>query len=180
MAPRVDLRKRLADPGFTPSIRDAEALAEMLAEDDDTAELASRALVRIGAPLVPKAIALAEKAAPRVKARLVRVIGRLSSPEVAPFLLRAAEDADPKTRRNALGELGRVRSTAAEDALLRAWETETSAPVLKTIASSLGKMGSPRALEALRARAPSAGAAGDDPELVKKVARATQMLARDT
>ncbi len=151
----------------------------MLGEDDDTAELASRALVRIGPALAPRAIGLAGNAAPRVRARLVRVIGRLSAPEVAPFLLLAAEDADPKTRRNALGELGRVRSQGAEDTLLRAWESETSAPVLKTIASSLGKMGSPRALEALRARAPSAGPAADDPELVKKVARATQMLARD-
>ncbi len=175
----MDLRKRLTDPGFTPSIRDTEALVEMLSEEDEPAELASRALVRIGAPLAPRAIALAEKVAPRVRARLVRVIGRLTAPEVAPFLLHAATDADPKTRRNALGELGRVRTKEAEDALLVAWGSETSAPVLKTIAQSLGRMGSPRALEALRARAPLAGTAGDDPELKKKVARATHILERE-
>ncbi len=151
----------------------------MLAEDDDTAELASRALVRIGPALAPRAVAMAAGAAPRVRARLVRVLGRLTAPEVAPFLLASVDDPDPKTRRNALGELGRVRTKEAEDALLRAWETETSAPTRKTIASALGKVGSPRALEALRARAPDAAAAAADPELAKQVARATHMLARD-
>ena len=152
----------------------------MLAEDEDTDELVSRALVRIGPALAPRAIALAEKAAPRVRARLVRVIGRLTSPDVAPFLLAASTDPDQKTRRNALGELGRLRTPEAEEALLHAWTTETNAPLLKTIASSLGKMGSPRALEALRAGTPREGAAAADTELQKQVARATQMLARDT
>ncbi len=149
----------------------------MLMEDDDTAELAMRALVRIGPKLAARAIAHAENAPPRVRARLVRVVGKLDVPESLPFLLRSATDEDPKTRRNALGELRRVQEKEqAEDALLAAWQKETNVPLLRTIAMSLGKIGSPRALEALRTRAPGADA---DAELTKAVSRATQTIARD-
>jgi 23S rRNA G2445 N2-methylase RlmL len=181
---RADLRQRLNDPGFTPSVRDAGALVELLAEDDeDSADLAARALARIGAPLAPRAVALAEAESthPRARARLVRVLGRLDAPEVLPFLLRAAKDDDNKTRRNALAALGRVRGDASERALLEAWQREVDAPILRTVATSLGKIGSRRALEALRAPPPATQVMqGEvDAELVKKVARASQMIARD-
>jgi predicted RNA methylase len=167
---------RLSDPGFTPSVRDTGALVELLAADEDTAELAERALVRLGAKGVGQAIARSESAPPRVRARIVRAMGRLDAPDVAPFLLRATHDDDAKTRRNALAALGRVRSAEAEEALLAAWRGETNGPILKTVAASLGKMGTPRALQALRARPPGIDV---DPELAKTLARASQMIARD-
>jgi 23S rRNA G2445 N2-methylase RlmL len=176
VAPRADLRNRLSDPGFTPSVKDTDGLVELLHEEEDVADRAERVLLRIGPKLAPRAIALAEKAAPRVRARLVRVAGRLDAPEIGAFLLRAAHDADPKTRRNALAALGRARTPEAEEALLDAWRTETNAPILKTIAASLGKLGTPRALDALRARPPGIDA---DPELAKTVSRASRTVARD-
>jgi 23S rRNA G2445 N2-methylase RlmL len=158
-------------------VKDTDGLVELLVEEEeDVADRAERVLLRIGPKLAPRAIALADKAAPRLRARLVRVVGRLDAPETASFLLRAAHDTDPKTRRNALAALGRARTPEAEEALLDAWRTETNAPILKTIAASLGKLGTPRALDALRARPPGIDA---DPELAKTVSRASRTIERD-
>ena len=171
------LARSLQDPGFTPSVRDAAALFEALASDDETREhAAERALVRLGPALVARAAEQVKSSEPALRARICRVVGKVDGPEAAAFLLGAMGDADPKTRRNAIVALGRVRTTAAELSLLEAWSQETRVEQLRSIAASLGKIGTPRALEALRARTHEDLG---DAELARILGRALTMLERD-
>jgi hypothetical protein len=87
-----DLRAKVADPGFTPSLRDAPALAQLLGDEDRTvASSAERALARVGAPVVARLATVAKEADAPVRAGIARLFGRMSGmseeSETLPWLL---------------------------------------------------------------------------------------------
>ena len=170
-----ELRAALERPGFTPALRDAQGLLELLGEAGRVAaEPLERALVRIGPPVVSRLLSSFPEAAPPLRGRLCRLLGRLAPGEVVvrELLLRALEDGDEATRRHAATALGQLREPEVEAALLRAWRSAGSDAFRRALAEALGKVGSTAALAALRAARP------EDPELARRVARAVLMLER--
>ena len=180
-APKVPLSTRVADPGFTPSARDLDALVDLLADDELTAAT-ERAIARLGPPAIAGLRARLGGAKPPLRARVVRAVARVgreaieqgqASAESAAILVEALGDGDAKTRRNAAIGLGHVPSDGAEDALVAAWNDDARVEMRRSIAASLGKIGSARVLPLLR------GAAGaDDPELARIADRAALMVER--
>jgi 23S rRNA G2445 N2-methylase RlmL len=178
----------VTDPGFTPSLRDIGRLVDLLA-DDDLAKHAERAIARAGAGAVPILRDRFVAEGPAFRAAVVRALGRFAGdPGARGVLLGALEDSDPKTRRNAAIALGRapagdpapdasVGAEAVERSLLAAWERDPRPEMRRSIAASLGKVGSARSLPVLRSALASAAAPGD-PELVRIAGRATLMIER--
>jgi len=170
------LSELVRDPGFTPRLRDVGAIVDLLV-DDELATAAERAIARVGPVALPVLRARLDGARGPSRARIVRAVGRLAAlnrgEEAVVVLLAALEDADPKTRRNAAIALGHVRAAGVEDALQRAWQSDERPEMRRTLAASLGKVGTPRALELLE---PATHAA--DPELARIAKRATWMIAR--
>jgi 23S rRNA G2445 N2-methylase RlmL len=171
--PPPTLLERIRDPGFTPRLRDVDALVDLLPDDDLTKD-ATRALGRLGgAALAPLQSRLDGAEAP-LRAHIVKAIGRLAPDEQAIRLMLAAlTDDDPKSRRNAAIALGHVPRPDVEDALLLAWDRDPRPEMRRTIAASLGKSGSARALPLLRE-----AAASTDPELARIGDRARVMVER--
>lgn len=170
-----ELQQALAKPGFTPALRDADGLLELLAgARRDEAEPLERALLRVGPSLAPRLLSSFPDAAPPLRGRLCRLLGRLApaDPAVRTLLLGALGDADEPTRRHAAAALGHLREPDVEAALLRAWSTAESVAFRRSLAEALGKVGSTAALAALREARP------EDPELARRVARAVLMLER--
>jgi predicted RNA methylase len=173
-----ELGSRVVDPGFTPSVRDLDVLVDLLA-DDERAVAVERAIARAGPVAFPTLVSRLRDAAPPVRGRIVRTLGRLAQAghtESRDLLLAALEDADPKSRRNAAIALGHAGGDGVEEALLRAWERDARPEMRRSIAASLGKVGGERALELLRAAA-TAGPS-DDPQLGPIARRAALMAAR--
>ncbi len=179
VAPRLDpaaLTARVRSRGFTPSVRDLPGLTALLeGADEDLATDVTRALVRIGAPLLAAlAPRLGEAPAP-ARPHLCRVVGRLAGedPRAAlDLLLPRLEDSDARTRRAAATALGKIDLPEVEPALLAAWARETSLPERRALAASMGKVGKGDALAAL-------GTVGaEDPELAKLAARSRLMIDR--
>ena len=80
---RADLAVRVADPGFTPSIKIVSSLIDLFRSDDeDVAKNAERAILRIEAQYasrVATATALAAASAERpARGRLAHLAGRLA------------------------------------------------------------------------------------------------------
>jgi 23S rRNA G2445 N2-methylase RlmL len=164
---------RLRDPGFTPSIRDVDALVELLA-DEALARAAERAIGRVGVAALDKLQARLASARPPIRGRIVRAIARLAKDErAAAILLETLEDADPKTRRNAAIALGHFDGEPIETALLRAWEADPRPEMRRSLAASLGKVGTTVALPLLREAARAI-----DPELARIAGRAALMVER--
>ncbi len=167
-----DLVGRLADPGFTPSVRGVGDLLDLLQADDDAlAKSAERAVLRIETQYAPRVAAelltrvkIAERPA---RGRLTHLAGRLvqnaRDPEgtLVQWLVEALADPDQKTRRAAARALGKAKpteaiETALSDALDRASGSGT-APTgsnkavdndKRALAFALGKVGG----EAARSR----------------------------
>src|SRR5262245_11107366 len=76
------LEDAIADPGFTPRLKDAPELIALLTAEDH-AEAAERALARIGAAVLPVLEAAALRSDVSTRVGLVRVIGRLAVAGVA-------------------------------------------------------------------------------------------------
>ncbi len=187
-----DLTSLLADPGFTPGQRHLRPLLDRLSGDDESAEHVSRVLLRAGPEVVDlvQARMVAPEMAPRVRARLVRLLGRLAlrpgatvkADVFGPWL----DDADLGTRRQAALALGKMPGAEVEGMLIARWRPEAPVAFLRSLAEGLGKVGGARARELLdrwaasgaiakgQPRSPSA----DDPELRRLVDRARVMLAR--
>jgi len=182
---RPPLEVAIADPGFTPSTRDLEALVDLLA-DDARAKNAERAIARLGPVALERLEARFEEARPPVRGRIVRVIGRLANDGTSPgsgrdrqerartSLVGALKDPDPKARRNAAIALGHANADGVEEALLQAWELDPRPEMRRSIAASLGKIGGGKALALLREEASRTA----DPQMGRIVERAVMMLER--
>jgi predicted RNA methylase len=163
--PDFELKTAIGDPGFSPRRADVPELLGLLAAEEPVARQAERALSRLGAAVHAQVLDDFRGAAPPLRGRLLRLIGRLARGEaggaLSPVLVAALADADAKTRRNAIIALGKLDPALALDPLLRAWDEEPPIEQRRSIADALGKLGDERALERLRAFA------GSDPELVR-------------
>src|SRR4029077_16089867 len=89
------------------------------------------------------------------------------------LLIGALDDSDAKTRRNAAIALGRRRGRGAEEALLRSWDRDARTEMRRSIAVSLGKVGSTRSLALLRDASRHA-----DAQLAQAAERAILMIER--
>ncbi|HTB74904.1 MAG TPA: HEAT repeat domain-containing protein [Polyangiaceae bacterium] len=172
-SPSTTWLERLRDPGFTPRLREVDALVDLLA-DEDLAKTAVRAIGRVGPAALGPLRSRLEAAGAPLRAHIVMAIGRfVPDPSAVAVLLAALEDADPKTRRNAAIALGHVARADVEDALIVTWDRDPRPPMRRTLAASLGKVGSGRSLPLLREAAGS-----DDPELARIASRARAMVER--
>jgi len=171
-----ELAQRLCDPGFTPRTADVDSIVSLL-EDDALARAAERAVARLRSPALPVLLARFERALPPARARILRIIGRIAaqdgSPPAIEALVRALDDRDPKTRRNAAIAIGHLPGHGVEGALLRAWTRDERPEMRRSLASSLGKIGSTRALALLQDAARS-----EDGDLVRVAERAIMMIER--
>lgn len=172
---------RVRQKNYTPSARDAAALLEALGTvaDDEAIDI-ERALLRTGALGLKLAAARLADAGPPLRGRLCRFVGRYAGPgperqDAGRLLLRLLDDPDDKTRRNAVIALGRVPRTEVpevEDALLAAWAKTARVDHRRSLAASLGKIGSERAQALLRELRT------DDPELRRIAEQALLTLER--
>ena len=111
-----DLPEAVKSAGFTPTLREADAIVALLGHGDEAvAKGAERALAELGDNLLPIALRHAPEAPPRVRARLCLIVGRVSPlpDEAIKYLIFSLNDADPKTRRNAAIALGKARGVCA-------------------------------------------------------------------
>jgi 23S rRNA G2445 N2-methylase RlmL len=170
-----NLAEAVKSSGYTPAARDGAELIALLANEDDEIALgAERALARLGEKLVGIAERSLKEAPPRVRARLCRAIARVAllGDAETKYLILALDDDDPKTRRNAAIALGKSRVDHVETALLTAWDREKRVDHLRSLAASLGKVGSEKALSRLRALPV------DDPALARIASQSILILTR--
>jgi 23S rRNA G2445 N2-methylase RlmL len=152
------------------------AILDLLAEDD-IADDAARALLRLGAMAVDPALRAFEGARAPLRGRLVDLLGDLARQghaveQVRAFLLACLHDADPKTRRNAVIALSHHEDPAVERALIDYWRREPRDDHRRSVARALGRVGAGASLAFLRmVRASS-------PELEGARAEALRMLER--
>lgn len=156
----AELASRIADPGFTPSVRTLRSLLDLVAGDDEgIARTAERAVLRIeaqyAARVAAETAARARAAERPARGRLTRLVARLVTEARDPdgialaWLLDALGDADPKARRAAARGLGNAtRSEKIESALARAFDQAEADDDRRVLAEALGKTGG----EAARAR----------------------------
>ena len=167
--PDFDLGKELAKPSFTPSVRDADALVELIVAGNDHAAAALGKLGEAGARAIAARIDGADDAG---RARLVGALGRLG--DTAAVLARFT-DASPRVRRAAALAAGKLGGDAARAALLARWEASDVTPdERRALAEALGKIGGGEALDRLRALD-----ARGDAELARRRDRALLMAERD-
>src|SRR6266850_1068310 len=102
-----DLAKELAKPSFTPSVRDAAALVELIVAGHDHAPAV---LARLGDPARAAIVARIAGADDAARARLVGALGRLGD---ATVLVEWLGDAAPRVRRAAALALGKLGGAAA-------------------------------------------------------------------
>lgn len=176
--PTADLRRSLADAGFTPGARHVPAVIAVLGGDDeDDALAAEKALARMGVPGAEAALSAVAAATPPLRGRLVRVVGRVAAVEPGPLvdrLVALLADDDLKASRNAILALGKIRDARVEEALLARWGVETRVPHRRSLADALGKIGSPRALAAL-----TEAEADVDAQVARLGARSRARITRD-
>jgi 23S rRNA G2445 N2-methylase RlmL len=175
------LHERVVETGFTPAVRDLDPLVDLLG-DDAIALSVERAIARVGSPAVPRLLARFDSSRPPIRGRIVRALARLGRDaqdrgrpieECARAILQALADPDPKTRRNAAIALAHVPAPDAELALHEAWRLDPRPEMRRSIAASLGKMGSEASLAVL-----TEASHADDAELSRIAERAVVMLKR--
>ena len=159
------IRAKLADLGYTPSVRDVPALVAYAAEPDADDKAVLRALVRIG-PALATAAATHVQTTPRVAPLLLRAIGKAGRQsgwkvaEVKRYFLPLLDSDEPRTRREAIVQLGKCCEVDAEleDLLLARLLNPHDDAERRALTDALGKVGSHKAYEALRASGHARGA----------------------
>jgi 23S rRNA G2445 N2-methylase RlmL len=147
---------------------------ERLGSDERAAKHAERALGRSGRHGAEAALSALPGAGMPLRARLVRVLGRLAAEggdAVRAALLAHVADPEPKVKKSAVIALGKIGGPGVETALVAAWP-EADLPLRRALAEALGKVGGPAARECLE------HAHSDDPELERLRVRALAMLGR--
>jgi SAM-dependent methyltransferase len=188
-APTFDLAAELGKPSFTPAVRDAPALVELVVEGDERAPGALAKLAGAASAAIAARIDSVDEAA---RARLVGALGKLGETDA---VIARMTDASPRVRRAAAGALGKLGGDAARAALLARWEAHDVTPdERRTLVEALGKVaarhtrrgdaagasgdagaGGDEILARLRALDP-----GDDAELARRRDRALLMIGRDS
>jgi 23S rRNA G2445 N2-methylase RlmL len=151
-----DLRNAVQSRGYRPARADVEALfARLAAADRDDAEVAERALARLGRSAADEASARFPAARAPERGRLCKLIGRIASEKddaaLRAFLLQALTDEDTKSRRNAIIALGKIGGPGVAEALRGRWEAEPTVELRRSLAAAYGKIGGAAALPILRA-----------------------------
>ncbi|MFO0679671.1 MAG: methyltransferase [Polyangiaceae bacterium] len=153
---KVRLRAAVDDAGYTPARKDADGLVALYDEDDDAlAKKVDVALSRLGEAAVAPAVDAFAGGSPRLRARVVRLMGRLEveASRRVDFLVTCLDDHDPRTRRIAVVALGKAGagSAKAEKALVDLAAVATkdggatgpdASALRRAIAEALGKIGS--------------------------------------
>jgi 23S rRNA G2445 N2-methylase RlmL len=171
-----DLRAAAADVTFTPGARDVGPLLDLAAVDEESADLAERALLRVGAKAGQAALDRCKEATAPVRGRLARIAGSIAAATgdvaLAERILGLLDDAEPKTRRNAIVALGKIAYPESEARLIAHYEKEERIDHKRSIVASLGKIGGARSHALL------AGIASEDPELSRITREALARLRR--
>jgi precorrin-6B methylase 2 len=165
-----DLAAQLAKPSFTPAMRDAPALVELVIAGD---ERATAALAKLAGAADSAILARIDGVDEAARARLVTALGRLG--ETAAVIARMT-DASPRVRRAAASALGKLGGDDARAALLARFDASDVTPdERRTLVEALGKLGDRDVLARLRALDP-----GSDAELARRRDRALLMIERDS
>lgn len=177
---RFDLRASVRDRGFTPRGADRDALLALLADDDDLADHAERALSLLGLDAGRAALRRASQIDATGRARLVRAAGRIAATpegeELREGIAALLSDSDTKVRRaaaRALGVSGDPRF--APQLLARVEAAELDVTERKALIAALGKLGDASALASVAEVARDA----EDAELRRIAEEATLRLSRD-
>jgi hypothetical protein len=169
-----DLAKELGKPSFTPSVRDAPALAELVAAGDERAPGVLAKLGDAAREAIAARLATGDDAA---RARLVGVLGRIgggAAGGATTDAIAALGDASPRVRRAAALALGKLGGDDARAALVARWDSGAEPlDVQRALAEALGKVGGEVALARLRA-----ANVGGDAELARRRDRAVLMAER--
>jgi len=159
------LRARLAGRGYQPAQSELPALFTLLATvERDDADLVERALSRLPAAVIAaECLARFGESTAPLRGRICRLVGRLAvdaadATKLRELVFGCLDDSDDKTRRNAIIALGKF-GPEAEWYLLQSWAKETKVEMQRSLAASLGKVGSARAVAVLQ------GVVTDDREL---------------
>ncbi len=140
--------------GFTPSVKDAAALLELLAQTDERIlHAAEKALEKIPARAAELVLETLPLSVRPLRGRLVDLLGRLAAGGNEPAraaLLALVGDADLKARLNAINGLGKLSGPDVEAALLQAFERAERPEVRKRALQSLGTAGGEQALALLK------------------------------
>ncbi len=175
--PSDTLKDAVRSGAFTPGVRDVDGLIDLLAtDDDDQVKAVQKAILRVGRPVAAAVLARLPESKRPVRGHLVKILGRMGQvtldPGIAGELLTLLDDPDLKTRRNAIIALGHLPLPGIEQALLQKWAREDRVDHRRSIAASLGRIGGPKSLDALRVFNT------DDAELRRIINQATLMIAR--
>jgi predicted RNA methylase len=149
----AELTALIRSPSFTPGQADLPGLLALLGGDEKDADRAERAAERAGQVAATAALALlATEPGPPLRARLVRLIGRLAASledeALRAVLVARLSDTDPAARRQAIVALGKL--PGSEPALLEVVD-KLAGPHLRAAAEALGKIGGPASVPRLRA-----------------------------
>jgi 16S rRNA G966 N2-methylase RsmD len=173
-----DLARELAKPSFTPAVRDAPALVDLIIAGDEPA--ATRAVPALAGlrdaarSAIEAHVAAIDEGA---RARLVAVLGLLArggDDEARALLVAQTASSAPRVRKAAAIALGKLGGDDARRALLARWDAGDAPPEeRRALAEALGKVGGDDALERLKALG-----ADDDAELMRRRDRAVLMADR--
>lgn len=172
---RATLEERLEDPGFTPGKRDfTELYGALTGPDEALADRVEKILVKAGTAAGDALVRDARKApAPASTAfRVARVLGSLGGESAREYLHERLAEGSGKERRWAGTSLAKLSPENAEEPLLAALATATRGEDVRAFVQALGKVGGPRAREAIEALT------SDDPETTRVVGKAKLLLSR--
>ncbi len=174
--------------GYTPAQRELPALLEIIAAtaDDKARKVATRALLRAGAPALDATLSALDASDTVARPHLVRSLAAFATaPGPARDRLEALlDDPEPRAARAAIQAIGAWDDldpdTAArlETTLLARWP-DAPPPTRRALVRTLGRLGAAPSLELVEALLASPEAAAD-PELARLADEARRLLGRRT
>jgi 16S rRNA G966 N2-methylase RsmD len=173
-----DLARELGKPNFTPGVRDAPALVELvIAGEDPAATRAAHAIAKLGEAARAAIAARLTDTDEGARSRLIAVLGllaRAGDGDARAELIARAADPSPRVRKACAIALGKLGGDNARQALLARWDAGDATPdERRALAEALGKLGGDGALARLQALDP-----GQDTELARRRDRAVLMAER--
>lgn len=176
-----ELKSAILSPSYTPRVRDCEAVVDLVIRGLATPQAVTVALLRVGAPAIPRVAQVLASAPSSVRPDLVPILGRLlvetKASDLSP-LLALLSDADRKVCRAAMIALGKLPepSSQVEASLIQLWPKLREPADQRAVAESLGKIGGSSSLALLSPLMKP----GDDSVLGSAIELAVQRLKRTT